>query len=196
MRLSLRAAAVLALLAGSGCVPRRAPPPEMTPAWTPPPGAVPVALLSDTVRRRWDVYVNDQFVCSTPCKRSLDPAQPVILHEHGQELGDELRVPNLFPAAREGPVALHLTTPNDGLRSTASVVTVIGVIPGLLGGLVTPFACAFTLSRGENPSACYALATVTAAGLGLYGIGVGLYVVGSPKPAVTTTRQYLAGGTY
>jgi hypothetical protein len=193
---SPRAVAVLAVLAWSGCVAHRPPPPPVTPTWTPPPGAVPVALLSDSVLRRWDVYVNDQFVCSTPCRRLLDPAQPVVLHEHGQEHGDELRVPNLFPAAREGPVALHVSPANDALRTAGSIPSIIGVIPGLLGTLMTPIICAYTLSKGESPDLCYVMSGVTAGGLAVYGIGVGIYVIGSPKPAVTTTRQYLTGGAY
>jgi len=191
---SLRAASLLAVLAWSGCAGRRAPPPGVTPTWTPPPGAVPVALLSDTVQRRWDVYVNDQFVCSTPCKRHLDPAQAVILHEHGQEAGEEMRVPNLFPAAREGPVALHVSPSNDGLWNAGYTFAGIGIFPAILGVVVTPFACAYTFGHGDPPWACYGLAGATSAALALYGIGVGLHVAGAPRPAVDTARQYLAGG--
>jgi hypothetical protein len=191
MTTSLRAAAVLAVLAGSGCLVQR-PLPAATPTWTPPPGAVPVALLSDGAQQRWDVYANDQFLCSTPCKRRLDPARPLLLHPHGQEWGLDLHVPDLFPAAREGPVALHVTRANEALEAAGNVPTIAGAIPAILCGILTPLVCAYTLS--QDPRYCYAFAAITAAGVGLTGIGVGLNAAGHPRPVVIPAREYLAGG--
>jgi hypothetical protein len=44
-----------------------------------PPGTVRTDLLSGQAERRWDVYYDDQVVCTTPCSRWLDPFRPLTL---------------------------------------------------------------------------------------------------------------------
>jgi hypothetical protein len=65
-----------------------------------PPGTVKVDFLSANPASRWDVYSDDQVICTTPCARFVHPAHPVMLRarEEGAffERPDKIQVANLL----------------------------------------------------------------------------------------------------
>jgi hypothetical protein len=74
-----------------------------------PPGAVKVDFVSDDPSSRWDVYSDDQVICTTPCARWVDPNHQVMLptREAGfMSASDRVQVPN--PLAYSGQQHLHL----------------------------------------------------------------------------------------
>jgi hypothetical protein len=67
-----------------------------------PPGTVKVDFLSSNPASRWDVYSDDQVICTTPCARFVQPAHPVMLRAREENFGvgaDKIEVPNLLAAS-------------------------------------------------------------------------------------------------
>jgi hypothetical protein len=65
-----------------------------------PPGTVKVDFISANPASRWDVYSDDQVICTTPCSRFVHPAHPVMLRarDEGFAMGspDKVQVANLL----------------------------------------------------------------------------------------------------
>jgi hypothetical protein len=69
-----------------------------------PPGTVKVDFVSANPASRWDVYSDDQVICTTPCARFVQPAHPVMLRAREEGFGvaaDKIEVPNLLET--DGP---------------------------------------------------------------------------------------------
>src|SRR5688500_16971034 len=64
----------------------------------PPPGTVSVDVVSDNKAQDWDVYVEDQVVCTTPCSRWFNAGEWLTLQSRN---GDFLDVPGLGAEAAE-----------------------------------------------------------------------------------------------
>jgi hypothetical protein len=78
-----------------------------------PPGTVKVDFLSANPSSRWDVYSDDQVICTTPCARFVQPAHPVMLRAREENFGvgaDKVEVPNLLdPSAPHLQLQAHPT---------------------------------------------------------------------------------------
>ncbi len=74
-----------------------------------PAGTIKVDLISSNASARWDVYYDDEVVCTTPCSKWLDPAHPLLFRTRDEGFygrgADKVRVPDLMPFAstRHGP---------------------------------------------------------------------------------------------
>jgi hypothetical protein len=135
-----------------------------------PPGSVKVDFVSGNPASRWDVYADDQVICTTPCARWVDPHRPVMLRtrEGGGWFGppsDRVQVPNLLALP-----APHLQLQAHG---TAQGELVTGITFTALSGMaaVTGITLSALGCLGDRPSLCQA---------GLISLGAGsLAVLGS-----------------
>lgn len=144
--------AVALVLAAPGCVVYRSAAPlpatpgeEGRPVEPVPPGTVRVDLVSASADRRWDVYYDDQVICTTPCTRWLDPTRPVALRTRDDGWGgkpDLLRLPNLGPAARGGgAVSLVATPTRRGRLATGITFTSLGGMAAITGITLAAVGC-------------------------------------------------------
>ena len=107
-----------------------------------PPGTVKVDFLSANPASRWDVYSDDQVICTTPCARFVQPAHPVMLRarEEGFGVADKVEVPNLLDAT--GPhlqLEAHPTARGQWVTGmTFMAFTGMAVVTGLT---LTPLGC-------------------------------------------------------
>jgi len=82
-----------------------------------PPGAVKVDFVSGDPSSRWDVYADDQVICTTPCARWVDPHRQVMLRT--REAGflaapDRVQVPNLLGYPGQQHLQLHAHGTSNG----------------------------------------------------------------------------------
>jgi hypothetical protein len=155
-------------------------------------GAVQVELVSAHANSRWDIYVDDEVICSTPCTRFLDPGRPIYMRSRSNGLGaapDELSVPHLFPAAKEGGVQLQARPTMKGEWVTGTTFASLGGMTMLTGITLAGVGCSDPVDRGEL------------CGPGLISLGVGSLVTAGaiwlildslPKAVVAPLRQYVA----
>ena len=59
------------------------------------------SYLSANPAARWDVYSDDQVICTTPCARFVHPAHPVMMRAREEGFGfggnaDKVEVANLL----------------------------------------------------------------------------------------------------
>ncbi len=117
-------------------IPGRAP--ESGPA-----GTVRVDLLSATANSRWDVYYDDQVICTTPCSRYLDPARPIFLRarEDGPGGPDKIRLRDLLDAAGDGAVQVQAHPTSYGKLATGITFTTFGGMAVVTGISLTAIGC-------------------------------------------------------
>jgi hypothetical protein len=151
-----------------------------------------VELVSAHANSRWDVYVDDEVICSTPCTRFLDPGRPIFMRTRDHGLGaapDELAVANLFPAASEGGVQLQARPTMKVEWLTGTTFVSLGGMTMLTGVTLAGVGCSDTNRRGEL------------CGPGLISLGVGSLVTAGaiwlildsmPKAVVEPLRKYVA----
>lgn len=73
-----------------------------------PPGTVKVDFVSANPANRWEVYADDEVLCSTPCSKWVDPVRPVMMRAREDNFGapDKVQVPTLAAQASDGPLQL------------------------------------------------------------------------------------------
>lgn len=106
--------------------------------------AIIVDLVSARADRRWDVYVDDEVICSTPCTKRIDPNRPVLMRARPDGIGmpEEVSVPNLFPAALEsGEVQLLARPTQRGQFVTGLTFTSLGGMAVMTGGMLAALGC-------------------------------------------------------
>lgn len=96
-----------------------------------PPGTVRVDFVSGDEAKRWDVIINDNAACTTPCAWWIDPSRPVSLRtrEDAPQKLSVHRIPNGV-----GPVQVAARPRRDGMLSGGIVATAfggIGVVTGI-----------------------------------------------------------------
>jgi hypothetical protein len=123
-------------------IPGRAPPPG-------PPGSVRVDFLSASDSVRWDVYVDDQATCTTPCSRWVDPSRPLLLRTR-EDAPDKLLVGRLDPGA--GPLQVSARPLARGQLATGIVFTALGGLDLITGIALTAIGC----SSDDHPTMCSA----------------------------------------
>lgn len=102
-----------------------------------PPGTMKVDFESSSASTRWDVYVDDQATCTTPCSRWVDPTRPVVMRT--RDLPDKLRVANLDPAL--GPVQITAEPKSFSEWATGVVFTAFGGLGVATGITLTSIGC-------------------------------------------------------
>ncbi|MFZ5895875.1 MAG: hypothetical protein ACOY0T_32770 [Myxococcota bacterium] len=101
-----------------------------------PPGSVKVGFMSGSHDARFDVYVDDEASCTTPCDRWVDPARPVVMRSRQDE---KLRVPAL--AADKGPLQVTAFPTSRGQLATGITFTSLGGIAVATGIALTAIGC-------------------------------------------------------
>jgi hypothetical protein len=110
-----------------------------------PPGMVKTAFVSANANARWDVYIDDQVACTTPCSKWVDPGRPVLLRarEDGFVMGpDKIQLNNLAadrPAAGALQLSAHPTA--RGELVTGLTFTSLGGLAALSGVALTAVGC-------------------------------------------------------
>ncbi len=110
-----------------------------------PPGTVKVDLVSANASNRWDVYYDDEVVCSTPCSRWLDPARPLLLRaREGGGFGrgaDRISVRDLEQHAASGGLQIQAHGTANGKLATGITFTSLGGMALFAGVALTAVGC-------------------------------------------------------
>lgn len=177
--------------------PPPAAPYAQAPAATPRGNTVAVELLSAHANSRWDVYVDDEVICTTPCKRFLDPTHPIFLRTRDHEWfqpPDELAVPNLFPAAREGAVQLQARPTHKGELAAGATFASFGGMAIMTGISLAGVGCSRATGSSLDNGMCNGGLITLGAGTLVTAGAVWLILDSFPKALVAPLRQYVATG--
>lgn len=146
----VRDSAVLLLVAAaaalSGCVHRyeRA---RSKVVEEPPEGMAQVDVVSSTPEP-WNVYANNDQICTTPCTQWIDPMQPLYLESQGRRR-DRIWLPGVGPEAMETRNALLVATGSDRCQQTTGIVfTTFGGMGGVVAITLTAIGCSDMERRG------------------------------------------------
>lgn len=88
-----------------------------------PPGTVRVDFESGDASTRWDVYVEDEATCTTPCDHWVDPNRPLLLRTR-KDKPDKLRIGGLEPSG--GPLQVIAYPTSKGKLATGITFTALG----------------------------------------------------------------------
>jgi hypothetical protein len=119
-----------------------------------PPGSVKVDFVSGNPASRWDVYSDDQVICTTPCARWVDPHRPVMLRtrEGGGFFGppsDRVQVPNLLAFPGQSHLQLQAQGTSHGRLVTGITFTAFSGMATVTGITLSALGCA-----GNRSSLC------------------------------------------
>jgi hypothetical protein len=128
-----------------------------------PAGMVKVDLVSADANSRWDVYYDDEVICSTPCTRWLDPGRPLLLRSRdvGPMRGDRIRLRDLVDYAPGGALQVQAHPTSYGKLATGITFTTFAGMALLTGVTLTSVGCSDMEARGGM---CRAGVTTFAAG--------------------------------
>jgi hypothetical protein len=155
-----------------------------------PAGTIKVDLISSNASARWDVYYDDEVVCTTPCSKWLDPAHPLLFRTRDEGRygrgADRVRVPDLMPFASTGMVQVAAVPTAEGKLATGITFTSLGGMAAITGIALAGVGC----SDSERAGMCQAGA--------ITGVIGGLVTVGSIMmilDAMPHAEFRLPGGT-
>jgi len=110
-----------------------------------PPGTVKVDFVSGNPSARWDVYADDQVICTTPCARFVYPARPLLLRARDDgfmTVADKVHVPSLLDAGggarlqlRAQPTARGELVTGITFTAFSGMAVITGITLGSLGCL-------------------------------------------------------------
>lgn len=110
-----------------------------------PAGTIKVDLVSANASARWDVYYDDEVVCTTPCAKWLDPAHPLLFRTRDEGRygrgSDRIRVPDLMPFASTGMVQVAAHPTSEGKLATGIVFTSFGGMAAITGVALAGVGC-------------------------------------------------------
>ena len=109
-----------------------------------PPGTVKVDFVAADASRRWDVYVDDEVACTTPCVRWVAPNRPLLLRTRDDGLfsgPDKLRLVGLGARAAEAPLQLQAHGTQTGKLATGITFTTFGGTAIMTGIALTALGC-------------------------------------------------------
>jgi hypothetical protein len=131
-----------------------------------PPGTVKVDLVSANASNRWDVYYDDEVICSTPCSRWLDPARPLLFRaREGGGFGrgaERVTVPDLERHAASGALQIQAHGTANGKLVTGITFTSLGGMALFTGVALATIGC----GGGENASSGLCTGGLTTLGVG------------------------------
>lgn len=114
-----------------------------------PPGTVNVDVVSAAADARWDVIVDDQARCTTPCSLHADPSRPLVLRTR-ESRPDQLRIPGF--RSEVGPVQVLARPTRNGQFVTGMTFTALGGMALVTGIALTGAGC----SQDDEPGLCTA----------------------------------------
>jgi hypothetical protein len=121
-------------------IPGRAPPPG-------PPGTIGVDFESQSPQARWDVYVNDQATCTTPCNWWVDPNRPVVMRT--RDFPDQVQLERLD--ASQAPLQITAVPTAMGEQAAGITFTTLGGLGAAAGITLGSIGC-----FGNHPGMCTA----------------------------------------
>lgn len=133
-----------------------------------PPGTIKVDFVSANPSSRWEVYGDDEVLCSTPCSRWVDPTRPLLLR--GREQGfmsssDKVRLASLNAHAHQGHLQVQAHGTAQGKLVTGITFSAFSGMAILTGGMLALLGCA-----GDRDGLCTGgLISMGAGSLGLAG---------------------------
>jgi hypothetical protein len=131
-----------------------------------PPGAVKVSFVSGNPASRWDVYADDQVICTTPCARWVDPTRPIMLRtrEGGSFLSasDRVQVPNLLGQSSQH-LQLNAHGTANGELVTGITFTTFSGMAVITGITLTALGCGSSEHSGFCTGGLISLAAGAAA---------------------------------
>jgi hypothetical protein len=110
-----------------------------------PPGALKVDFISAKPSVRWDVYINDQATCTTPCVAWVDPSRPVELRTR-EDRPDKLGVQRLETG--QGPLQVQAKPSSQGQFVTGLTFTALGGMAVITGTALAGLGCSLDDHRG------------------------------------------------
>jgi len=117
-----------------------------------PAGTIKIDLVSANASSRWDVYYDDEVVCTTPCSRWLDPSRPLLFRTRDEGRygrgSDRVRVPDLMPFAGTGMVQVQAHPTADGKMATGIVFTSFGGMAVITGLALAGVGCSSSDHEG------------------------------------------------
>jgi hypothetical protein len=132
-----------------------------------PAGTIKVDLISGNAAARWDVYFDDQVICTTPCSKWLDPSRPLLFRTRDEGYygrgADKVRVEHLMPFANTGMVQVAAMPTSQGQLATGIVFTSFGGMAVVTGLALAGVGCSDTAQHGGMCSA--GLTTLLVGGL-------------------------------
>jgi hypothetical protein len=143
-----------------------------------PPGTARVDFMSMDDDQRWDVFVNDQVACTTPCTQWVDPARPILMRsrtDHFLRGPERLEVSRFPPEALSAPVQVRAEAGSNGRWWGGVTCLTYGGFLGLFGGLSMTSNDDFISSAGKG---------MVVAGVVLVGVGAYLYLTSFPHVQV------------
>lgn len=149
-----------------------------------PPGSVRADFVSDDEVARWDVYVDDQASCTTPCSQWVDPNRPVVMRVRDRP--DKLKVPHLDPSA--GPVLVSARPRSQGKQATAIVFTSFGGMALVTGVALMGVGCG-----GDRDGLC--TAGLITAPIGAAVVLGSLWLLRDSRPKVKVRPIFTTAGT-
>jgi hypothetical protein len=124
-----------------------------------PPGSVRADFVSASGTVRWDVYVDDEATCTTPCSRWIDPERPLVMRSR-EDAPDKLQVSRFDRSL--GPIQISAHPRANGKLATGITFTALGGLALLSGISLTGVGC----SSEERSGMCTAgLITMGTGGL-------------------------------
>jgi hypothetical protein len=155
-----------------------------------PAGTVKVDLLSANASHRWDVYYDDEVICTTPCSRWLDPARPLLLRARDTPYlrgSERIRIPDLERAAGSGSVQVQAHGTSNGKLATGITFTSLGGMATIAGIALTAVGC----SDDARSGMCTGGLVTLAAGSAVTAGSISLIVDSLPRAEI---RPGGAGG--
>lgn len=176
------AAAVVAVAAGharaqgadaNGAVPAELPPQPQPPPQQPPPPGIETEFVS-TESQQWEVMVDQQSTCVTPCRLQLDRPRWITLRSRE-------RSPLRLEIGELGhrPSRVLATPLGTGKWATGITFTAIGGTAGVVGIVLTAVGCST-----DRSGMCKAGLITGGAGLAVTGLGIWLIRRGLPRYTV------------
>jgi hypothetical protein len=125
-----------------------------------PAGTIKVDLISSNASARWDVYYDDEVVCTTPCSRWLDPARPLLFRTRDEGYygrgADKVRVGDLMPFINTGMVQVAAVPTAQGQFATGVVFTSFGGMAVVTGIALSGVGCS-----GAGPAGMCSAGAIT-----------------------------------
>jgi hypothetical protein len=158
-----------------------------------PPGTVKVDFVSANPAARWDVYSDDQVICTTPCARFVHPAHPVMLRSRDEGFmsmgGDKVEVANLLEHP-EPRLQLQAHPTSRGQWTTGIVFMTFSGMAVLTGIALTATGC----PSGTFHSDGSCTGGLISMGVGTVALAGSLWLFLDARPHAEVT-PYTEGGT-
>lgn len=132
-----------------------------------PPGTVRVDFVSSEPSVRWDVFVNDEATCTTPCAHWVDPARPLELRTREQGVVGMAGMAGGFDKVKlqrletgQMPAQVIATPTSGGQFVTGITFTALGGMALITGAVLTPIGC--SADEGERRAGLCTSGLITA----------------------------------